>query len=179
MQRQTSLQVPLRTCDFIPIQASAHANFNSLAAETQRRVHRLAHRPPEAHPFFQLQRNRLRNQLRVELRLVHFLNVDENVLAGSPLLQLRFQLVDFRAFASDDDPGPRGLDDDAQLVARPLDLDGAHARRLELLLQFRLQLDVLKQLLVVIPLGKPARLPRLGVAQPKTIRMNFLTHCFS
>jgi hypothetical protein len=76
-------------------------------------------------------------------------------------------------------PGTRRLDNDAQLVARTLDLDRAHARRLELVLQLVLQLDVFEQLLVVIPLGKPARLPRLGVAEAKTIRMDFLSHCFS
>src|SRR5438309_47697 len=114
----------------------------------------------------------IESALSFELMLVHFLDVDKNILARGPLLQFRLELVDLCALAPDDDPGPRRLDNDAQLVARPLDFDGAHARRLELVLQLRLQLDVLMQLLVVIPLGKPARLPRLGVAEAKTIRMD-------
>src|SRR5207302_4408517 len=92
------------------------------------------------------------------------------------LLQLLLQLVNLGAFASDNDPRPRRLDDDAQLVSRPLDLDRAHPRRLELVLQLILQLDVFQQQLVVITLHEPARLPGLGVPEPKTIGMNFLSH---
>jgi len=179
MQRQPPLQIPLRTRDFVAVQPSAYANFNSLAPEAQRRIDRLAHRAPEAYALFQLQRDRFRHQLRVQFGLVHFLDVDKNVFAPGALLQIGLELVDLRALAPDDDPGPRRLDDDAQLVARPLNLDGAHARRLELVLQLGLQLDVFVQLFVVIPLGKPARLPRLGEAEAETIRMDFLSHCFS
>src|SRR5215831_5256080 len=107
---------------------------------------------------------------------MHFLDIDENVLAAGAFLQLRFQLVDFRALAPDDDPGPRRLDDDAQLVTRTLNLDCADARRLELLLQLILQLHVLVQLFVVIPLRKPARLPRLRKPKPESVRMDFLSH---
>src|SRR5581483_8409764 len=135
VQRQPSLQIPLRPRDFVAVQASADANLDSLAAEAQRRIHRLAHRATEAHAFFQLQRNRLRHQLRVQLGLMHFLDIDENILAPGALLQLALELVDFRALASDDNSRPRRLDDDAQLVARALDLDRADARRLELLFQ--------------------------------------------
>src|ERR1700733_3011030 len=79
VQRQTPLQIPLRARDFVSVQASAHANFNSLAPEAQRRIYRLAHRAAKAHALFQLQRNRLRNQLGIELGLVHFLDVDEHL----------------------------------------------------------------------------------------------------
>ena len=65
---------------------------------------------------------------------------------------------------------------DAQLVAGTLDLNGAHTRRLQLVLQFVLQLDVFEQQLVVIPLDEPARLPRLGVSEPKSVRMYLLSH---
>src|ERR1700722_11119757 len=110
---------------------------------------------------------------------MHFLDVDKNIFALGAALQLGLQFVDFRALAPDDDSGTRRLDNDAQLVARTLDLDRAYARRLELVLQLGLQLDVFVQLLVVIALSEPARLPGLGVAQAKTVRMDFLSHCFS
>ncbi len=122
VQRQPPLQIPLRTRDFIAVQPPAHANFDPLATEAQRRIHRLAHRPPEAHPLFQLQRNRFRDQLCVQFRLMHFLNIDMH-FAGCLLLQILFQLVDFRALAPDDDSRTRRLDNDPQLVARTLDLD--------------------------------------------------------
>src|SRR6185437_15111097 len=175
VQRQTSLQIPFGTSDFVSVQAPAHADLDSFASETQRRIHGLAHCAAETHAFFQLQRDRLRHQLRIEFRLVHFLNIDVH-LAVRPLLHFQLQLVDLGAFAADDDARARGLDDDAQLVARTLDLDGAHARRLELVLQFGFQLDVFKQQLVVVPLDKPARFPRLRVSKPESVRMYFLTH---
>src|SRR5436190_13733288 len=59
MQRQAALQVPLRARDFVSVQASAHADLDSLASKTQRRVHRFTHRAAEANPLFQLQGNRL------------------------------------------------------------------------------------------------------------------------
>ena len=155
MQRQTSLQVPLGARDFISVQASAHAYLDSFATKTQRRVYGLAHGAAEAHTLFELQSNRFRDQLRIEFRLVHLLDVDVH-LAVRALLQLLLQLVNLGAFASDNDPRPRRLDDDAQLVSRPLDLDRAHPRRLELVLQLILQLDVFQQQLVVITLHEPA-----------------------
>jgi len=91
---------------------------------------------------------------------MHFLNIDMH-LARRLLLQILLQLVDFRALAPDDDSRARRLDDDAQLVARTLDLDRAHACRLELFLQLGLELVVFEQQLVVILFDKPARLPRL------------------
>src|ERR1035438_3750440 len=178
MQRQASLQIPFRARDLIAIQSPANPDLDPLAAEAQRRIHRLTHRPPESYTFFQLQRDRFRNQLRIEFRLMHFLDIDKH-FARSAFLQIGLQLVDFRALASDDDSGTRRLDNDAQLVARTLDLDRTHARRFEFFLQLVLQLDVFEQQLVVVPFHKPARLPRLGVAKTKTIRMDFLSHCFS
>src|SRR5579863_3149079 len=110
---------------------------------------------------------------------MYFLDIDKNVFSAGALLQLALQLVDFRALASDDDPRPRGLDNDSQLVARTLDLNRTDACRLELVLQLVLQLHVLVQLFVVIAFCKPARLPRLRKPKPETIRMDFLSHCFS
>src|SRR5579859_2644466 len=94
VQRQPPLQIPLRPRDFVAVQTSAHANFDSLAAEAQRRVHRLAHRAAEADALFQLQRDRLRHQLRVELGLVYFRDVDKNILAPGALLQIALELID-------------------------------------------------------------------------------------
>ena len=175
MQRQPPLQIPLRTRDFVAIQSPAHPHLDALAAEAQRRVYRLAHRPPETHALFQLQRNRFRHQLRIQFRLMHFLDIDMH-LARRALLQILLQLVDFRALAPDDDSRTRRLDNDPQLVARTLDLDRAHTRRLELFFQFGLELVVFEQQLVVILLDKPARLPRLGIAEAESVRMNLLSH---
>src|SRR5579872_3603582 len=109
---------------------------------------------------------------------MYFLNVHEDFAPGA-LLDIGLELVDFRAFASDDDAWTRRLDDDAQLVARTLDFDRTHARRLQFVLQLGLEFYVLEQQLVVITLDEPARLPRLGVAKAETVRVNFLSHRYS
>ena len=106
---------------------------------------------------------------------MHFLDVDVH-LARSAFLHVLLQLVNLGALAADDDPRPGGLDDYPQLVARPLDFYRAHARRLQFVFQFVLQLDVFEQQLVVVARDEPARLPGLGVAEPKSVWMNFLSH---
>ena len=94
------------------------------------------------------------------------------------LLELSLELVDLGALAADHDAGTRGADDQAQLVTGALDFDRADAGSLQLLLQLTLQLDVFDQQLVVVALNKPARPPRLVDAEPKSIRMDFLSHSF-
>src|SRR5262249_25093861 len=83
---------------------------------------RLAHRPAERHAFLELQSDRFADQLRVELRLVHFLNIDEHLALGLAR-QILLELLDLRALAPDNDAGPRRVDGDAQLVARPVHFD--------------------------------------------------------
>jgi len=60
----------------------------------------------EGHALFKLQRNRLRHELRIQLRTVHFLDVDVHFALGA-LLHFLLQLVDLRALAPDDDARPR------------------------------------------------------------------------
>src|SRR5262249_46866171 len=161
----------------VSVQPAGDAHLDPLAAEPQRRVHRLAHRPAEAHALFQLQRDRFRHKLGIELRLMHFLDIDEH-FPRSALLQLLLQLVDLRALAPDDDSWTRGADNDAQLVPRTLDLYGADARGLEFVLELFLELDVFQKQLVIVALHKPARPPRLGIAEAKSVWMDLLSHSF-
>src|SRR5581483_5326228 len=74
------------------------------------------------------------------------------------------------------DAGARGVDVDLGLVRRALDLDVAHAGVVELLLDERLELEVLVQPLGVVLLLVPARRPRLDDAEAEPGRMCFLTH---
>ncbi len=57
VQRQTTLQIPLGTRDFVAVQAAGDANLDALAAKAQRRVDRLAHGAAEADALLQLQRD--------------------------------------------------------------------------------------------------------------------------
>src|ERR1700722_9336302 len=175
LQRQPTLQIPLFAGDFRAVQPAGHANLDALAAETQRRVNGLAHRAAECHALFELQRNRLRDQRCVELRTVHFLNVDVHFTLGA-LLHFLLELVDFRAFATDDDARTRRVNPHDELVGGSFDVDRADARALELVLQLATQLDVLVQQVGVVLVGVPARLPRLVVTEPKTVRVCLLSH---
>src|ERR1051325_9410940 len=176
LQRQPPLQVPFFAGDFRPIQPAGHANLDALAPETKRRIHRLAHRATKRYPLFQLQRNRLGNQGRVQLRAVYFLNVDVHFALGA-LLHVLLQLVDFRAFAADDDSRPRGEDSHHQFVSRAFDIDRADTGRLQLFFQFLAQFHIFVQQFGVVASRKPARLPRLVVAQAESVWMCFLSHC--
>src|SRR5215831_19940265 len=68
------------------------------------------------------------------------------------------------------------MNGDAQLVAWPVDFHGAHARRFQAPAQRFFQFQVFAQKLGVILLGEPPRPPRLGDAQPESVRMYFLPH---
>src|SRR3989449_4954471 len=175
LQRQPPLQVPFFARDFSAIQTARHTHFDPLAAETQRRIHRFAHCAAKGHALFELQRNRLRHQLRVEFRAVHFLNVDVHFALGA-LLHFLLELVDLRALAPDDDARPRRVNAHDQLVRRALDVNRADARALQFLFQLLAELDVFVKKIGVLLVGIPPRLKRLVVAQPESVRVRLLSH---
>ncbi len=113
--------------------------------------------------------------MRVQLRLVHFLNVDED-FALSAFGEVLLELFDLRALAADDDAGPRGANGDAKLVAGPVHFDRADTRGFQTIAQVFLQLQIFLQQLRVTLLGEPARPPGLIEAQPEAIWMYFLSH---
>src|ERR1700691_6284720 len=128
--------------------APGDASIDALAAKTQCRIARLAHGTAKALALLQLESDVLGHQLRIQLRLVDLEDVDEDVAVGA-LLEIRLELLDLGAFAADHDAGTRGANDQTQLVARTLDLDRAHARRLELFLQLLAQVHIFNQQLIV------------------------------
>src|SRR6202012_884405 len=136
---------------------------DALATETQSRINRLTHGATERNALLELESNALRDELSVELRLVDFQNVDED-FARRALLDVGLELVDLRALAADDDARTSGADDQAQLVARTLDLNGRDAGSLQLVAELSLQLHILNQQLVIAALHKPARRPQIGRA---------------
>src|SRR5713226_3161737 len=175
LQRQPPLQVPFLARDFRAVQTAGHAHLDALAAEAQRRIHCLAHRAAESHALFELQRNRLRHQRGVQLRAVHFLDVDVHFALGA-LLHFLLELVDLRALAPDDDARARGVNAHHQLIRRALDVDRADTRALQLFLQLLAELDVFVKKFGVVLVGIPPRLPRLVVAQPESVRVRLLSH---
>src|SRR5215831_14340762 len=106
-----------------------------------------------------------------------FLNIDVNLSIG-PLLDIGFQLVDFRTLAADDDSGPGGINRDAKFVGHSLDFDIADAGMRQLLQQISLQLQIFVKQSAVVAFGKPARTPRFGDSEPESVRVCLLTHYF-
>src|SRR3954469_3644484 len=106
---------------------------------------------------------------------MHFLNIDVHFALGA-LLHFLLELVDFRALTADDDAGPRGVDAHDQLVGSALDIDATNARALQAALELAAQLHIFVKQISVIAVGKPARPPRLVVAEAETVGVNLLSH---
>src|SRR5205823_10444592 len=117
MQRKLSLQMPLAAGDFGAVQAAADLHFDSLRAEAQRLFHGLSHGATKSDSFFELGRNLLSLQLRVQFRLVNLLNRDEHFTTGARR-NVRLELVDFRTLTANDDARTRSVDDDLQAIGR-------------------------------------------------------------
>src|SRR5712691_6849114 len=125
--------------------------------------------------LFELQCNRLRDELRIQLRAVHFLNVDVHFAFGA-LLHFLLEFVDLRALAPDDDARPRGVDTHDQLVGGALDVNRTDARALQLFLQLLAQFHVFVKQIGIVLVGIPPGLPRFVVAQPESVRVRLLSH---
>src|SRR3990167_8159469 len=76
VERDSPFPVPLRPRDLRPPQAAAAVNFYPLRPEFQRRLDPLLHRATVGNPPFKLEGDVLRNQLGVQLRLSHLLDVE-------------------------------------------------------------------------------------------------------
>ena len=94
---------------------------------------------------------------------MHFLNIDEDFALGF-LGQVAFELLDFSAFAPDDDTGARSTDGDAQFVAGTIHFNGTNTGGLQTFGQRCLQLNIFMQQLGIVLLGEPARAPGFGNA---------------
>src|SRR5213078_4785277 len=116
----------------------------------------------------------LGDELRVELGALDFLNVDVD-LAVDELLQLIAQLVHLCTLPSDDDSGTGGVDVDAHLVRRALDVDFRHTGVAEALLEIVAQLQIAMQRLRVRLPGEPAGMPRLVETEPESVWIDLLT----
>src|SRR5437588_2260848 len=174
VQRKAPVLIPLGARDFGAVQAPAHADFDALRAEAESRFHGLLHGATEGDTALQLRGDVLSDQLSVKLRTLDFLDVDVD-LAVDHLLQLVAQLVDLGALASDDDAGTRGVDIDAHLVGRALDVDLRDSGVGEALFQIVAKLQIAMQRLGVSLPGKPAGVPRLVDTKPKSVGVDLLT----
>src|SRR6202166_4040892 len=177
LQRQAALQIPFFTRDFRAIQATRYANLDAFATKTQCGVNRFAHSAAESYALLELQRDGFGHQLSIEIRAMYFLDVDMHFALGA-LFHVLLELVDLRAFTADDNARSRGVNTHHQLIGGTLDINGADARALQLLFQLGAQLHVFVQQLGIVAISVPAGLPRLVVAQSKSVRVCLLSHSY-
>src|SRR6266853_4386499 len=144
LQRQPALQVPFLARDFRAVQTASDTNLDSLTSETQGRVHRLAHGAAEGDTLFELQCNRFGDELRVQFRPVDFLDVNVN-FAFRALLDFSLELVDFRAFASNDDSRTGREQANHELVGGAFDIDRTDPGGAQFVFQLFAQGNVLVQ----------------------------------
>src|SRR3954468_24006847 len=179
VQRHAAFAIPLHARDFGAAEPAGAVDADAFGAETHRRLHRALHRAAECNAALELLRDRFGDQLRIELRLADFDDVDDDVAVGQ-LGDGLAQLLDIGALLADDDAGARRLDGHAALLVRALDDDLGHCGLLERGGQLLTDRHVLVHQLAVIALaGVPARVPRPVDAQTKTDRIDFLTHDLS
>ena len=149
---------------------------NTLGAEGHGHLDGLLHGAAEGDAAFQLERDVLGDELRLDLGLLHFLDVEEDLLAGE-LRELVLDLLDFLALAADDDAGAGGVDLDADAVGRALDEDARHGRLLELLHELLTDHLVLEEELgEVFLLRKPAGLPVAADGETEAGGIGLLAH---
>src|SRR5438045_105245 len=77
---------------------------------------------------------------------------------------------------ADDDARAGGVHVDAQAVTRALDLDTAHGSTLELAHEVVADLPVLDQVVGVLAVGEPARLPVGGDTETEAVGIDLLAH---
>src|SRR5277367_6578968 len=94
------------------------------------RMPRPLHHTAERHAALELLRNVVGHELRVDLRLADFDDVQMHFV-GRIALDFVLQLLDIRALFPDDDTGTCRMDRDAALLVRTLDDDARDARLLQ------------------------------------------------
>ena len=122
VQRHAAFAIPFHARDFGAAETARAVDTNALGAETHRRLHRALHGAAERDAALELLGDRFGDQLRVELGLADFDDVDDDVGIGD-LGDLAAQLVDVGALLADHHARTRRMDRHAALLVRTLDHD--------------------------------------------------------
>src|SRR6476661_801448 len=176
VQRHPTLAVELRAAHLGAAEAARALYPDALhVGLTHRRLDGLAHRAAERHAVRKLLCHTLCHQLGLGLGVLHLENVQLHLLAGQ-LLQVGTDAVGLGATAADDDARPRGVDVDADPVARPFDLHVGDAGALQTGGQQPTDRHVFLDVILVLLVGVPPGLPVGGDTEPEAVRIDFLAH---
>ncbi len=164
---------PFGAGDFGAAQPAGHHDLDPQSPALHGPFHGPFHGPAEPHLFFQLHGHPFGHQLRV-----HFGTFDLDDLNSGFKTRHFFdhaaQAFDVRAFFSDDQTGPRGVNVHPQILARPFNADLRYRREFQTVFQKFPDLEIFLNegghLLEVKPLGVP--LP--DVSEPYALGMRFI-----
>src|SRR5690606_34863276 len=133
------------------------------------------HRTTEGDTVRELLGDALRDELSLGLRVLDLEDVQLDLLTGQ-LLELGADAIGLGAAASDDDARTSGVDVHTHTVTGALDLDLRDAGALEAGGQELADRDIFLDVVRVLLVGVPTRLPVGGDAQTEAVRVDLLAH---
>ncbi len=176
VQRNATLGVHLAPAHLTAAESAACGDLDSLSTRAHRRGERALHRAPEAHTVLELLRDRLRDELRVELGPLDLVDVDVDVLLRDRV-QLFAQRVHLDARLADHDARARRVDvhGDPLFVLADENVRQARVRQLpeDVLADANVLEEVVGELVLARP---PVRLPVVDDADAEAAGMHFLAH---
>src|SRR5438093_4720165 len=144
MQWHAPLAIPFGARDFDSVEPPGAHDLDALGTETHCVLHRALHGAAEHDPLFELLRDRIGHELRIDFGLANLLDIESDIGAHH-LAQVAPQRLDVLAFLADDDSRTRAVDRDARVFRRPLDGDLPDRCVRKLLPEIVAHLDVLVQ----------------------------------
>src|SRR5829696_1510006 len=176
VQRHAALRVLLRAAHLRAAEPSGALHFHACRTRADRGGERALHRAPERHTVLKLLGDRLRDELRVELRALDLIDVDVDVLLRHRV-HLAAQRVHLDTRFADHDPGARGVDVDRDPLLVLADQDVGQAGVRKLLEDVLANLDVFDEGACEFLLADhPVRLPVVDDADAQAARVNLLAH---
>src|SRR5690606_12322077 len=125
-------------------ETTADQNFHAFGTLAERVLHDALHGATEHHTALQLLRDVDRDQLRIEIRLADFLDVDLHRYTHANG-QILAQLIDVLTLLADNDTGAGSVDRDTRGLSRALDQNAADRSACQLLLQVFTHLQIVDQ----------------------------------
>ncbi|EJX08303.1 folylpolyglutamate synthase [gut metagenome] len=180
MQRSTSFLEHLLTSHFCTIQTAADLNLDTFSAHTHCICDSHLDSTTISNLTLNLASDTLTNDISIEVGLLHFEDIDLNILIRD-FLQFFLKLIYFLATLTDDKTRTRSADSDRDELRSTFDYDtgntGLCQTCIEILTDLAIFEDVIAKVLTTIPI----RIPTTNNTQTVTDRIYFLSHilCFS
>src|SRR6056297_2167571 len=176
VQRDATFAVPLGAAHLGTAQAARALHPDAEGTGALGVLHGALHGPAEGDAVDELVGHTLGDQRCVELGVLDLDDVELDLRVAGDLGDQLAQLVGLGATATDHDARTSRVDVDAQLVTGALDLDTADRSRLETGHDLLTDRPVLGEVVLVLALREPTRLPVGGHSQTEAVRIDLLTH---